>query len=86
MQTITNPQGLSRILESQLAVFGDMVVDVGADCVFNQASHAPITTLFVKDKSLANNPIGALYSEYYLRESATYSREPFRSRAVAGAG
>jgi uncharacterized metal-binding protein len=42
---------------------------VGADCVFNQASHAPVTTLFVKDKSLANNPIGALYSERYLRES-----------------
>jgi len=42
---------------------------VGADCVFNQTSEAPVTTLFVKDKSLANNPIGALYSEYYLRES-----------------
>ncbi len=44
---------------------------IGADCVFTQASQAPVTTLFVKDKSLANNPIGAVYSEYYLRESAT---------------
>jgi uncharacterized metal-binding protein len=44
---------------------------MGADCVFTQASEAPVTTLFVKDKSLANNPIGAVYSEYYLRESVS---------------
>ncbi len=48
---------------------------VGADCLFIKASHAPVTTLFVKDKSLANNPIGALYSDYYLKE-ATHSRIP----------
>jgi uncharacterized metal-binding protein/predicted Fe-Mo cluster-binding NifX family protein len=46
---------------------------VGVDCIFTMASHAPVTTLFVKDKSLANNPIGALYSDYYLKE-ATRSR------------
>jgi len=27
-----------------------------------------VTTLFVKDKSLVNNPIGAIYSDYYLNE------------------
>jgi uncharacterized metal-binding protein len=42
---------------------------IGVDSVFTRASRAPVTTLFVKDRSLANNPIGALYSEYYLRES-----------------
>ncbi len=41
---------------------------VGSDCLFNQLSRAPVTTLFVKDKSLANNPIGAVYSHYYLRD------------------
>jgi uncharacterized metal-binding protein/predicted Fe-Mo cluster-binding NifX family protein len=41
---------------------------VGADCVFNRESEAPVTTLFVKDKSLANNPIGAVYSRYYLTD------------------
>jgi uncharacterized metal-binding protein/predicted Fe-Mo cluster-binding NifX family protein len=46
---------------------------IGADCVFNRASLAPVTALFVKDRSLANNPIGAVYSEYYLRESANPS-------------
>ncbi len=44
---------------------------IGVDCVFSRASRAPVTTLFVKDRSLANNPIGAVYSEYYLRECAT---------------
>ena len=41
---------------------------VGADCVFNSESQAPVTTVFVKDKSLANNPIGAVYSHYYLED------------------
>jgi uncharacterized metal-binding protein len=49
---------------------------MGADCLFTQASEAPVTTLFVKDRQLANNPIGAAYSEYYLRESATTYRPP----------
>lgn len=42
---------------------------MGADCVFNQASRAPVTTLFAKDRALANNPIGAVYSDRYLREA-----------------
>jgi uncharacterized metal-binding protein/predicted Fe-Mo cluster-binding NifX family protein len=42
---------------------------IGADCIFTQFSDAPVTTLFVKDKSLANNPIGAVYSDYYLKEA-----------------
>jgi uncharacterized metal-binding protein len=43
---------------------------MGVDCVFTKASNAPVSTLFVKDKSLAHNPIGALYSDYYLKEIA----------------
>ncbi|MCB2198872.1 DUF1847 domain-containing protein [bacterium] len=42
---------------------------IGADCVFSKASLAPVTTLFNKDRALANNPIGAIYSERYLREA-----------------
>ena len=41
---------------------------VGVDCVFARHSDAPVTTIFVKDKSLANNPIGAVYSHYYLKD------------------
>ncbi|MBZ0265396.1 DUF1847 domain-containing protein [bacterium] len=42
---------------------------VGSDLLFNCYSDAPVSTLFVKDKSLANNPIGAVYSEYYIKEA-----------------
>jgi uncharacterized metal-binding protein/predicted Fe-Mo cluster-binding NifX family protein len=41
---------------------------VGADGIFARESRAPVTTIFVKDKSLANNPIGAVYSHYHLKE------------------
>jgi uncharacterized metal-binding protein len=58
---------------------------VGADCVFNQASQAPVTHLFVKDRSLANNPIGAVYSEYYLRESSNPAPGAFRLDAERSA-
>jgi len=44
-------------------------MSMGADCIFSRFSDAPVTALFVKDRSLANNPIGAIYSEYYLREA-----------------
>jgi len=43
---------------------------IGADCIFAQRSQAPVTTLFVKDKALANNPIGAIYSDRYLKEAS----------------
>jgi len=43
---------------------------VGCDTVFSQYSRAPVTTLFVKDKMLANNPVGAIYSKYYLEDLA----------------
>ncbi len=43
---------------------------VGCDTLFSQYSQAPVTTLFVKDKMLANNPVGAIYSKYYLEDLA----------------
>jgi uncharacterized metal-binding protein/predicted Fe-Mo cluster-binding NifX family protein len=41
---------------------------VGVDGIFARESRAPVTTVFVKDKSLANNPVGAVYSHYHLEE------------------
>lgn len=64
-----NPQGQAKILNEIGTDLNIMVgLCMGADCVFTKASTAPVSTLFVKDKSLANNPIGALYSDYYLKE------------------
>lgn len=69
-----NPQGQARVLNEAKTDFNIVVgLCMGADCVFTKASEAPVSTLFVKDKSLANNPIGALYSDYYLQEATRSS-------------
>ena len=47
---------------------------MGCDLLFDRHSVAPVTTLFVKDRCLANNPVGALYSNYYLTELADQTR------------
>ncbi len=64
-----NPQAQADLLNRWGSDINVIVgLCIGADCLFNQDSQAPVTTLFVKDKSLANNPIGAIYSHYYLGE------------------
>ena len=49
-------------------------VCMGCDLLLARHSLAPVTTLFVKDRSLANNPVGALYSHYYLTELVEQTR------------
>jgi uncharacterized metal-binding protein len=39
----------------------------GHDILFTEHSKAPVTTLAVKDRVLAHNPLGAIYSNYYLK-------------------
>jgi len=74
-QIACNPIGQASMLNRTGTDINVVVgLCVGTDTVFSQASAVPVTTLFVKDKSLANNPIGALYSEYYLQESLSPSR------------
>jgi uncharacterized metal-binding protein/predicted Fe-Mo cluster-binding NifX family protein len=65
-----NPLGQARVL-NRLGCDLNVLVGLcmGTDAVFARASEAPATTLIVKDRSLAHNPIGALYSEYYLSEA-----------------
>ncbi|ADU97302.1 protein of unknown function DUF1847 [Thermovibrio ammonificans HB-1] len=40
---------------------------IGHDIIFQNHSKAPTTTLIVKDRVLAHNPAGAIYSNYYKR-------------------
>ncbi len=40
---------------------------VGHDMLFQMHSNAPCTTLIVKDRVLAHNPAGAIYSSYHRR-------------------
>ncbi len=41
---------------------------LGHDVLFQVYSEAPTTTLIVKDRVLAHNPAGALYSRYHFRK------------------
>jgi uncharacterized metal-binding protein len=64
-----NPAGQADILNQAGVDFNILIgLCIGTDCIFTESSNAPVSTLFVKDKSLANNPIGAVYSDYYLKE------------------
>jgi len=38
---------------------------IGHDMLFTEHSEAPVTTFIVKDRVLAHNPAGAVYSGYY---------------------
>lgn len=41
---------------------------LGHDILFQENSDAPTTTLVVKDRLLAHNPVGALYSRYHFKK------------------
>jgi len=41
---------------------------LGHDILFSKHSEAPVTTFIVKDRVLAHNPAGAIYSKYYRRK------------------
>lgn len=41
---------------------------VGHDMIFTKASDAPVSSLITKDRVLANNPAGAVYSRYWRRK------------------
>ena len=74
-QVACNPAGQAAVL-NQIETDINVLVGLcmGADCILTRRSDAPVTTLFVKDKSLANNPIGAVYSDYYLKEALQAAR------------
>ena len=60
-----NPVGMVRMLNAAEVEINILLgLCVGCDAIFSQMSLAPVTTLFVKDRLLANNPIGAVYSKY----------------------
>jgi len=64
---LCNPIGQARVLNGLKTDINVTVgLCVGCDCIYARHSEAPISTLFVKDKSLANNPVSALHSKYYI--------------------
>lgn len=65
-EAVCNPIGQVKILSGAHTDLNIIVgLCVGHDILFSKYSEAPVTTLIVKDRVLAHNPAGALYSSYY---------------------
>ena len=64
-EIMCNPAGQAQLLNdarTQLNVICGLCV--GHDAIFSKVSDAPVTTLIAKDRVLAHNPAGAIYSRY----------------------
>ena len=69
-QNTCNPVLQAEVLNHEGTELNIMMgLCVGHDCLFYRHSKAPVTTLVAKDRVLANNPAGALYTAgtYYKR-------------------
>ncbi len=67
-ESMCNPAGQAAFLnESHTELNITVGLCVGHDAIFSIISHAPAVTLIVKDRVLAHNPIGAVYSPYIRR-------------------
>jgi len=67
-EVMCNPAGQAELLNAagtDLNVVCGLCV--GHDAVFGMISAAPVTTLIVKDRVLAHNPVGAVYCPYVRR-------------------
>lgn len=66
-ETMCNPLGQARVLNAAGTELNIILgLCIGHDILFTAHSDAPVTTLAVKDRVLAHNPLGAVYSRYYL--------------------
>jgi len=64
-EVMCNPAGQAQLLNeagTKLNILCGLCV--GHDAIFAKVSDAPVTTLIAKDRVLAHNPAGAIYSRY----------------------
>ncbi|MBN2109050.1 MAG: DUF1847 domain-containing protein [Deltaproteobacteria bacterium] len=67
-EVICNPLGQADILNCAGTELNLLLgLCLGHDMLFTRHSSAPVSTVIVKDRVLANNPAGALYSPYWMR-------------------
>jgi uncharacterized metal-binding protein len=65
-ETICNPLGQAALLNEAGTELNIIVgLCLGHDILFTNNSSAPVTTMLVKDRVLANNPAGVFYSPYW---------------------
>jgi len=68
-ETMCNPVMQAKILQDKGVDFCITVgLCVGHDSLFNSACTTPVTCLVAKDRVLAHNPLGAIYSRYWRRK------------------
>ncbi|MBP2030147.1 putative metal-binding protein [Methanohalophilus levihalophilus] len=64
-----NPKAQAMLLNEKQTDLNIIVgLCMGHDIIFTRNSEAPVTTLIVKDRVLAHNPAGAIYSGYYRKK------------------
>ncbi len=68
-EAMCDPIGQAEILNKENTDLNIITgLCIGHDILFTKYSHAPVTTLIVKDRVLSHNPAGALYSGYYKKK------------------
>lgn len=68
-ETMCNPVMQAKILKDKDVEFCVTVgLCVGHDALFNSACTAPVSCLVAKDRVLAHNPLGAIYSRYWRKK------------------
>ncbi len=68
-EAMCNPKLQAKILnEGGTEVNFIIGLCVGHDMIFTKESAAPVSSLITKDRVLANNPAGAVYSRYWRRK------------------
>lgn len=66
VESMCNPKSQAHFLNEQHCdLFISAGLCVGHDALFNKACDGPVTNLIAKDRVLAHNPIGAVYSNYW---------------------
>ncbi|WP_288760844.1 DUF1847 domain-containing protein [uncultured Veillonella sp.] len=75
-ESMCNPAMQAKLLEEAGVEFNvSMGLCVGHDAIFNHASSVPVTVLVAKDRVLAHNPLGAIYSRYWLKKLGIYEEK-----------
>lgn len=68
-EAMCNPKMQANLLsEKGTELYISCGLCVGHDAIFNQNAKGPVTALVVKDRLLAHNPLGAIYSRYWKRK------------------
>ena len=75
-EAVCNPVGQAMVLNNGKTDLNVILgLCIGHDILFTRDSQAPVTTLAVKDRVLAHNPLGAIYSNYYLKHRFNFKNE-----------